>query len=532
MRLLIVLSGLIGVGKSSFAKEMNTLFGVHRVSTRSWLIEKGGADNERRSLQSTGDRLDVETGGEWVSDAVAARSTDFPEDAILLVDSARIAPQVEKLRGRYSGRVFHVHLHAADGTLERRYLARPPELKEFATYAEVRLSGTEAAVGGLAATADVVLDTDHADPHTLAVTAMAFRGHELPEIRPLVDVIVGGQYGSEGKGNVVAHLARGYGVLMRVGGPNAGHLVAAPPYKYVQLPSGTGSNPNAKILIGAGSTLWLPQLMLEIMDWGLGPDRLSIDPQAMVIDDEDRRIESGTLTSIASTKQGVGAASARKILNRGDRPVFGAPVTLARDVKQIAKYVRDVRVELDRHYAAGTRVMLEGTQGTTLSVHHGIWPSVTSRETSTAGCLSDAGIAPARVRRVVMVVRTFPIRVGGTSGWMGRELTFEEVARRSCIPIDELLRVEKGTISNTQRRIAEFDWGQLSRSTVLNGATDIAITFADYLGIANRDARTFDQLNEQARTFIQCVERVAGVPVSLISKAFAIDGVIDRRKWA
>jgi adenylosuccinate synthase len=272
--------------------------------------------------------------------------------------------------------------------------------------------------------------------------------------------------------------------------------------------------------------------MLEIMEWGLGPDRLSIDPQAMVIDDEDRRIESGTLRSIASTRQGVGAASARKILNRGTEPVFGPPVTLARDVKQLAKYVRDVRAELDRHYADGTRVMLEGTQGTTLSVHHGIWPTVTSRETSVAGCLSDAGIAPARVRRVVMVVRTFPIRVGGTSGWMGRELTFEEVARRSRIPLEELLRVEKGTISNTQRRIAEFDWGQLRRSTVLNGATDIAITFADYLGIANRDASTFDQLNDQTREFIQRVERVAGVPVSLISKAFAIDGVIDRRQWA
>jgi adenylosuccinate synthase len=207
-------------------------------------------------------------------------------------------------------------------------------------------------------------------------------------------------------------------------------------------------------------------------------------------------------------------------------------VVLARDVKQLKKYVRDVRAELDRQFAEGKRVMLEGTQGTTLSLHHGIWPSVTSRETSVSGCLSDAGIAPSRVRRVVMVVRTFPIRVGGTSGWMGRELSFEQVACRSGIPLDELLQTEKGTISNTQRRIAEFDWGQLRRSAVLNGPTDIAITFADYLGIENRTASTFNELNQKTKSFIDRVAGVAGVPVSLISKEFAIDGVIDRRDWA
>lgn len=428
--------------------------------------------------------------------------------------------------------MFHVHLNAADETLERRYLDRPPQLKEFSTYAEVRLNVTEAAVVKLAAIADLVLDTDHADPSTLAVTAMAFRGEELPAVKPLVDVIVGGQYGSEGKGNICAHMAKHYGVLMRIGGPNAGHMVKDPPYKYVQLPSGTGSNPEAKILIGAGSTLWLPQLMLEIIEWRVGPDRLSIDPQAMVIDDEDRRIESGALTSIASTKQGVGAASARKILNRGEGPLFGPPVKLARDIKQLAKYVRDVRAELDRHYAAGTPVMLEGTQGTTLSIHHGIWPSVTSRETSVSGCLSDAGIAPERVRRVIMVVRTYPIRVGGTSGWMGREILMRMVSDRSGIPMSEFDDVERGTISGNPRRIAEFDWAQLRRSAVLNGATDIAVTFADYLGVENRDATTFAELNEVARAFIERVGRVAGAPVSLVSKEFAVDGVIEREGWA
>jgi adenylosuccinate synthase len=528
VKLVIVLSGPVGVGKSSFGDQLRELFGADRVSTSNWIVEHRGVARERGELQAAGDSLDSETGGAWVAEAVAEKASSMDDNAILLVDAARISAQVEKLRERFGDRVFHVHLHANEALLERRYLARDPKHKEFATYAEVRANGTEAAVGSLAGIADLVLDADYADARTLAMSAMAFRGEEAPQPQRLVDVIIGGQYGSEGKGNICAHLANSYGVLMRIGGPNAGHLVKDPPYKYVQLPSGTGTNKGAAILIGAGSTLWLPQLMLEIMEQGLTPERLSIDSQAMVIDDEDRRIESGALTSIASTKQGVGSATARKIVNRGDVPIFGPPVKLARDVPQLAKFVRDVRAELDRHFAAGRRVLLEGTQGTLLSIHHGFWPSVTSRETSAAGCLSDAGIAPARVRRVILVLRTYPIRVGGTSGWMGREINMEVVADRSSIPIDEFLRVEKGTISGSKRRMAEFDWAQLRRSALLNGATDVAVTFADYLGVDNRAATSFDELNENTRTFIARVERVAGAPVTLVSKEFALDGVLEK----
>jgi adenylosuccinate synthase len=76
-----------------------------------------------------------------------------------------------------------------------------------------------------------------------------------------------------------------------------------------------------------------------------------------------------------------------------------------------------------------------------------------------------------------MVVRTYPIRVGGTSGWMGREIDMKTVASRSGIPESEFDQVERGTISGNLRRVAEFDWAQLSRAALLNGATDIAVTF-------------------------------------------------------
>jgi len=111
---------------------------------------------------------------------------------------------------------------------------------------------------------------------------------------------------------------------------------------------------------------------------------------------------------------------------------------------------------------------------------------------------------------------------------MGKEITYEDLRSRSGIHIDELQATEKGTVSGKQRRIAEFDWGQLRRSVTLNGATEIAITFADYFGVVNRNANSYDDLNGNAREFIETVERVSGVPVSLISKAFAVDGVIKR----
>jgi len=165
--------------------------------------------------------------------------------------------------------VFHVHLNASPAELEHRYATRKSELKEYSTYAEARRHGTEAQVGTLADIADVTLEAEHSGAETLAVTVMAMLGTPVNMPDRLVDVIVGGQYGSEGKGNICAKIAAGYGALMRIGGPNAGHQVFYPKYKYVQLPSGTGSNKEALILIGAGSTLWLPTLLKEIGDHGL-----------------------------------------------------------------------------------------------------------------------------------------------------------------------------------------------------------------------------------------------------------------------
>lgn len=105
--------------------------------------------------------------------------------------------------------------------------------------------------------------------------------------------------------------------------------------------------------------------------------------------------------------------------------------------------------------------MLEGTQGTGLSLYHGPYPYVTSRDTTVAGCLADAGISPSRVRKVIMVCRTYPIRVespsGKTSGPMSREIDWKEVSRRSGVPESELREAEVTSTTKRKRRVSEFD---------------------------------------------------------------------------
>lgn len=205
---------------------------------------------------------------------------------------------------------------------------------------------------------------------------------------------------------------------------------------------------------------------------------------------------------------------------------------LAKDVKELKPFIRPTCELLEVAFSAGQHVLLEGTQGTGLSIHHGSYPHVTSRDTTVAGCLAEAGISPSRVRRVILVCRTYPIRVEGKySGPMSQEIDWAEVARRSGISPEELEANEKTSTTRRRRRVSEFDWVLLRKSASLNAPTDIALTFADYLNISNREARRFEQLTEDSIRFIEEVERVAQAPVSLISTRFHSRSIIDRRAW-
>jgi len=230
---------------------------------------------------------------------------------------------------------------------------------------------------------------------------------------------------------------------------------------------------------------------------------------------------------ISSTGQGVGSAMARKILERDPN----GSVRLAKDIPELKPYTKDTVSILENIFQENGKVLLEGTQGTSLSLHHGMYPHVTSRDTTVSGCLAEAGISPRRVRKVIMVCRTYPIRVGGPSGPMKNEISRKEISRRSGVSYYEIKKTEKTSTTKKVRRIAEFDWEQLQRSMILNGPTEIALSFVDYLDVENRNARRFEQLTPDTIRFIEEVERISGVPVSLISTRFDYRSIIDRRAW-
>jgi adenylosuccinate synthase len=531
---LVLLSGRVCSGKSTLRISLVERFGVHPVKTKDLIARLAGEiEHERGAMQDYGELLDRRTKGSWVCNELTRITESLDDEAVLVVDAVRIAHQIDAVRKAYGQRVFHIHLEAPEKVLASRYRKRKGKkgFKEFSSYAEVLQNKTEREVEGLAAIADVVIKTDRCTKDDVVVRAASHLGLYGREYLRLVDVLIGGEYGSEGKGHIASHLAREYDLLVRVGGPNAGHKVfqVPEPYTHHQLPSGTRFS-EARLLIGPGAVINADKLLKEIADCKVDAERLSIDPQVMIISRKDISAEKRLVESIGSTGQGVGNATARRILKRGDDGT-----KLARDIPELKPFIRPACIVLDKAFFQRKRVFVEGTQGTGLSLYHGQYPHVTSRDTTVAGCLSEAGISPSRVRRVIMVVRSYPIRVQdpskSTSGPMSQELKWTEISRRSGVPLSELTKTEKTSTTDRKRRVGEFDWELLRRAASLNGPTDVALTFSDYVSIKNRDARRFEQLSEETIRFIEEIERVAGAPVSLISTCFNSRSIIDRRSW-
>lgn len=530
-KVVVALSGPVAAGKSTLATSLHARYGARVVRSHELLEQiaterHGRGLGERRALQEFGELLDRETGGAWLADAVNALAQDLPDRSVIVVDAVRIQAQVDSLRDQLGRQVVHVHVHAPVGELAVRYPRKTGAITELDTYEQVQQNPTERDVHRLADTADISIDTAQNTPLDVEVRAAARLGLLPSPGEQLVDVLVGGQYGSEGKGNIAFYLAPEYDVLVRVGGPNAGHKVPTDPVMtHRSLPSGTLANSAAVLVIGPGAVLNVQTLLDELARCGDPAGRLFIDPQAMLITPEDIAAERDLDTAIGSTKQGVGAASARRITGRG------GVVELAKHHRELEPYLRETHEILDGAYARGQRILLEGTQGTSLSLYHGSYPHVTSRDTTTAGCLAEAGINPRRVRRVVVVARTHPIRVGGESGPMSQELEWDAVLDRSALDAEKVKAAEVGSVTKRPRRVGEFDWTQLRRAAELNGATDIALTFADYHRPGNDKAYRFEQLNPDTIRFIEEIESVAGSPVSLIATRFTPRSVIDRREW-
>lgn len=534
-RIIVLLSGEIAAGKTTLCDALVARFGFHVFKTRELIQTLQVVPAERGALQKAGEDLDKKTKGAWVADALGKVVPELKETTNVIVDSVRIKPQIDSVRRAFGARVVHIHLTAAFDVREKWYNARRElaKIKELPSYAEAGQDPTERGVGELGQYADIVIDTDRCTRADVLVRVASRLGLYGKRVEPLVDVLIGGQYGSEGKGHIASYLAPEYDYLLRVGGPNAGHKVYEEPHAYThhQLPSGTRKC-EAGLIIGPGAVLHVQKLLTEIAECRVSYDRLSIDPRAMLIEEEDVLFEKEKLEkAISSTAQGVGSATSRKILRSAAEPT----VRLAAEAPELKPYIRDTLRLLEDAFAKGKMVFVEGTQGTGLSLHHGDYPYVTSRDTSGSGCLAEAGIAPTRVRRTIMVVRSYPIRVqspkDGTSGPMGIEVEWKTISDRSGLTEKELLEKEKTSTTGRDRRVAEFNWSLFRKAVTLNGPTDIALTFADYIDKRNRDARRFDQLTPTTLRFIEEIESIASAPVSLISTRFDHRSIIDRRSW-
>lgn len=302
--------------------------------------------------------------------------------------------------------------------------------------------------------------------------------------RGRLTVLVGGQYGSEGKGAIAAHVANEYQVHVRVGSPNAGHTIYWNGEKHVMqsIPCGW-INPNASIIIGRGALINMKQFMKELIHilqyYPKFMERLAIDPEAGILDEKFHQQEGGTEGEmhrrIGSTGEGVGPARIARLERDPEKfrqfkdvaKEYGLEGCIMHNTPQLIALLQD----------SGNNILIEGTQGSALSLLHSFWPYCTSTETNAAGIISEVGIAPSRVTNVLMICRTYPIRVHGNSGPMFGEITWDQIVDKNGMPITP----EKTTVTKKVRRIAEWDDGLFKQSCLLNAPTEIALTFADYV---------------------------------------------------
>lgn len=320
-----------------------------------------------------------------------------------------------------------------------------------------------------------------------------------------VSVIVGGQYGSEGKGKVVHHLAQHEDVVaaVRVGGPNSGHsvVVEGREWRFRAL-STAALVPHVISVVPPGAYLNVSVLLEEVARLKLEPDRLIIDPRAYVISAADVADERGLRQRIGSTQSGVGAAVARRARRRDDGPLAGAVPELQPFLQETQPLLRSM---LDR----GQRVVVEGTQGFGLSVWHGReYPKATARDTSAAGALSESGLSPLDVDEVVLVLRAFPIRVAGDSGSLPQEIDWETIAREGALSHDP---TEWTTVTKLVRRVARFDSRIVRAAMHVNTPTTLVLNHLDLVS-----GRADAEGARRRRRFVEDVEERVGQQIDLV----------------
>jgi adenylosuccinate synthase len=324
-----------------------------------------------------------------------------------------------------------------------------------------------------------------------------------------VTVVVGGQYGSEGKGKIAQFLARERGVsaVVRVGGPNSGHTPLAPVGRGAvlrQLPTAAFDG-SALCVLPSGSYVDPLLLVEEIERTSVRPQQVLVDPFAVVVTPDHQREESGSglQASIGSTLSGTGAALWHRVRREAD-------VVFAKDVPLLQDLIADTKSVLRSILTRREWVLIEGTQGFGLSLLHGdLFPFATSRDTSAASAVAEAGLSPLDVEEIALVLRAFPIRVGGNSGPLEGEIDWEDVAARGQHdhPIQE-----RTSVTGRIRRVARFSSHVVGRALAANRPTLLAMNHLDYV---DHGVCLSGEPTDPVARFVDAVEREIGMQVAL-----------------
>jgi adenylosuccinate synthase len=340
-----------------------------------------------------------------------------------------------------------------------------------------------------------------------------------------VSVVVGGQFGSEGKGKVALEIVRRMkaAAAVRVGGSNSGHTaIGADSHTYAlrQLPAASADR-SVQVILPPGSYIDIAIFRDEVNRLGLGPDQVAVSPMARIITDEHKEWErrAGLRQAIGSTQSGTGAAVlAMTARGANDFPLHSVQ---AEEVPELEEFLKDTSFELRRLLDAGQRIVLEGTQGFGLSlIQGGYWPKATSRDTTAAGFLAEAGLSPRDVDDITLVIRCHPIRVAGDSGPLPAETTWAQIAAQAGLTVD--IR-EFSTVTARVRRVGHFDPEIVRRAIQVNQPSRIVLNHLDYVDPQVRGGA----FSEKARDFVEKVEIGIGRRVDWLGTGSA--HVIERQ---
>jgi adenylosuccinate synthase len=256
-----------------------------------------------------------------------------------------------------------------------------------------------------------------------------------------------------------------------------------------------------------------PEILLQEIKETNVSQRIKVDNQCGIIEERHKQHErqSEYLSKrLGSTKSGVGAANAERALRM---------IKMAREVAELKRYVEDTVDEIQEALQRKRQVMAEGTQGTFLSLYHGTYPYVSSKDFTASQTLADVGVGPTQVDEVIIIFKAYVTRVG--EGPLEGQLDRDEVIRRGWM--------ERGVVTGRERRAAPFDFKLARRAVQLNGATQIALTKLDVLFPGSKEARDIASLGKEALDFISRIERETGVGVTLIGTGPGCEDIIDRR---